>query len=452
MESPGFCDLPAYRMVELIRSGEATPVQLVNQHLEHIASLDEKYCSFATLADAAARILAEKSEKVLSDGNNAGLLHGIPIAVDDLLDVANLRSTFGSKACSERVPEWDSSPVQALKEAGAIVLGKLAVSEFGTIPATVQSGEFGQSIWGDQYVVVGGSYGMCTAVAKGFVPAAVGVDFNANVMLPGAFAGIYVMRPTAGEATQDFLSRPAVAARSARDLALLVDVLSNRNERVPNVSASLDRSIRSLRVAVYPNLWNASIDDAHRLALEQVTTHLNKQKCRLEEKRPDIQNPIDAWELICQSELYANWHELFETEAELLDMRTRNMFSQARLLSAKEYLDARKQIQGTRKLLEMFFEHFDVLIVPAAGCLPFEYGGTPSNCRESETHPRWQEYASMCAIAAISDYPVALLPVAKSDRQELPACMLVIAPPGCDDLILAVCADYEQAHQTNSSR
>ena len=449
MESSSFCDLPAYRMVELIRSGEATPVQLVNQHLEHIASLDEKYRSFATLADAAARILAEKSEKVLADGNSAGLLHGIPVAVDDLLDVANLRSTFGSKACSDRVPEWDSSPIQALKEAGAIVLGKLAVSEFGMIPAKVQSGEFGQSIWGDQYAVVGGSYGMCTAVAMGFVPAAVGVDFNANAMLPGAFAGVYVMRPTGGDATQDFLSKPAVAARSVRDLALLVDVLAKRSERETNISASLDRSIRSLRIAVYPNLWNAPVDDAHRLALEQVTSYLNKQKCRLEEKRPDIQNPIDAWELICHSELYANWHELFEAEANSLDMRTRDLFNQARLLSAKEYPDARKQIHGTRKLLEMFFEQFDVLIVPAAGCLPFEYGGTPSNCSESETRPRWQEYASMCAIAAISDYPVALMPVA-IEGQELPASMLVIAPPGYDDLILAVCASYEQAHQTNS--
>lgn len=132
-------------------------------------------------------------------------------------------------------------------------------------------------------------------------------------------------------------------------------------------------------------------------------------------------------------------------------MRTRDLFNQARLLSAKEYLDARKQIHGTRKLLEMFFEQFDVLIVPAAGCLPFEYGGTPSNCRESETRPRWQEYASMCAIAAISDYPVALMPVA-IEGQELPASMLVIAPPGYDDLILAACASYEQAHQTNSPR
>ena len=112
--------------------------------------------------------------------------------------------------------------------------------------------------------------------------------------------------------------------------------------------------------------------------------------------------------------------------------------------SALEYIEAQKRIYGLRLILREFFTSFDVLIVSAAGCVPFKYGTVPSNLQAEDNLTGWQDYASMCNIAAVSGFPTANLPVGLS-KEGLPICVIAIAKPGDEDLLLSLCAILEDS-------
>jgi aspartyl-tRNA(Asn)/glutamyl-tRNA(Gln) amidotransferase subunit A len=232
---------------ELIRQKKVSPVELVTGCLERIEQLHPKLNAFITVTADQALQEAKIAEREITNGTWKGPLHGIPVGVKDFFDTAGIRTTAAFAAFKDRVPAKDAEVVTKLKEAGAIVLGKLNMHELGMGTTSVMS-YFGavHNPWNTDYVAGGSSGGSAAAVAAGLCYATVDTDAIGSCRLPAACCGVVGFKGTygllstkgilEGEEADEFillLSHPAFTCRTAEDAAILLNALAN-----PEVSQS----------------------------------------------------------------------------------------------------------------------------------------------------------------------------------------------------------------------
>lgn len=443
---------------DLIRNRQISVSELISLYLQHIQEHDSKYRVFSVLSETSVEILAQIADRKLQSNEELGPLHGVPILIDDLIDVANLCSKYGSQAYADNVPETDSILIRRLKEAGAIILGKAQTSEFGVVIQESKANFISRSPWGKNKTSGGGASGIAVGLVQEFAAAAVGIDVCGNVFLPAAFSGVFTFMPTCGRIplTPVFskgMMFPAVTllSKNVADCALLLNTVSGHSEadpisdrsRHPDYELILNRSIKPLKVAYSTSLWNAPIDENHRLALNEVISMVKGQGARVELARPHVRDLWLAWEQVFSASLYVENGERFEENPEKFGKTVTQILERGRTATATQYIQAHKDVLGFRLLLRNFFQQYDLLVTPAAGCVPFVYGTTPSNLARNSPVSNWKDYASMCAIGAFSGFPTAHLPVMRTS-QGLPVGTLVIGKPGSEDLVLALCATCEQ--------
>jgi aspartyl-tRNA(Asn)/glutamyl-tRNA(Gln) amidotransferase subunit A len=210
------------------RSGTLSPVAVTRQALERIAKLDGKLNSFITVLGERSLERAAAAERELRDGRDRGPLHGIPIAIKDLVDMAGVPTTFASRAASPRHPTEDAPVIRRLEMAGAVILGKTNLLEYayGAVHP-----DFGQTNnpWDPNRTSGGSSGGSAAAVAAGFCFAALGTDTGGSIRIPAAYCGIVGLKPTFDlvdttgvQALSWSLDHVGPLARSCADAAVLL--------------------------------------------------------------------------------------------------------------------------------------------------------------------------------------------------------------------------------------
>ena len=446
-------------LAHLIEERELSASELADQYLMQIREHNQHYQAISMVSEASVRILAEKADRDIAEGKQTGPLHGIPILIDDLIDVANIRTTYGSQAFSENLPEVDSLAVRKLRAEGAIILGKAATSEFGLLENESDEKFISRSPWGDGIVSGSGSSGVAVGTAMNFAVAGIGMDVGGNVALPGAFSGVFVMQPSRGRVAHTpafsrglMFADPVIVANDVTDCALMMNVVSGESEVDPlgvkyrdqDFVRALKRPVRSLKVAYINALWNAQYEDDCQAAVADSINLLHTEGYRIEQSRPPVANVIDSWKTIYSANLYADYGEDFRKNHEKFGDTAMEWFTQGEDASTSDFIDAQKRILGFRRLLTNFFNDHDVLITTATGCVPFRYGCPPfSTDTGSVSGTRGYEYASMCMVGALSGFPTGVVPVNKTE-DGVPVAVQVIALPGNDDLVLSVCAQLMQ--------
>lgn len=241
----------------MLEKGELTSVELVEALLARIAELDGQLHSFVTVDADGALAAAAQADAERSAGAVRGPLHGVPLAVKDNLDTAGLLTTFNSPALADNVPAVDTPAVARLRAAGAIIVGKTNLNEFGwSLPSDGDLNPPVMNPWQPAYQSVGSSSGSGSAVAGGFVPAALGTDGGGSTRLPAGQHGLVGLKPSAGavprERGYNSLSVVGVLARSADDAVALYDVIAD----VP-VGPVDPTAARGLRLGVPRDLLDA---------------------------------------------------------------------------------------------------------------------------------------------------------------------------------------------------
>jgi len=232
---------------ELIRQRRISPVELVTSCLERIERLQPRLNAFITVAAGAALAAAKAAEADIQQGRWKGPLHGIPVGIKDLYDTAGLRTTAAFEHFKNRVPGKDAVAVEALKTAGAIVIGKTNMHTLGTGTTGLES-FFGpvKNPWNADCIPGGSSSGSAAAVASGLCYATLDTDAIGSCRLPAACCGVVGYKGSygaidmtgilAGERPPDemirWLSHAGLCTRSVRDTALVLDVLAARPQGV----------------------------------------------------------------------------------------------------------------------------------------------------------------------------------------------------------------------------
>src|SRR5438552_11215717 len=273
---------------EAVRARRLSPTSLVEACLARIEMLEPRLNAFITVTAALAREQAREAEREIAAGRYKGPLHGIPVAVKDLFATSGIRTTAGSRILAKWVPSEDATVVRRLREAGAVLLGKLGLHEFAYGISSVNP-HFGdvRNPWDTTKIPGGSSGGSAVAVVAGEAYAALGSDTGGSIRIPASLCGCVGLKPTFGRASLFgavplawSLDHPGPLARTVRDVAVAMTAIAGHDPRdpisadrpVPDFLAGIDDGPRKLRVGV-PNdhVWDEcdpAIATAVRAAIE----------------------------------------------------------------------------------------------------------------------------------------------------------------------------------------
>ncbi len=367
-----------------IAGGDLSPVELTQAYLDRIDSVDKRVNSFITvLADEAladARRLADE----LARGQRRGPLHGIPLGLKDNIDTAGVLTTAASAVYADRVPTEDAECVRKLREAGAVILGKLNMHEFayGGTSAVTHYGPV-RNPWDLDYNPGGSSGGSAAAVSARLCAAALGTDTAASVRFPAMCCGVVGLKATHGLASirgivplSEFHDHVGPLARSVADAALVMDALVGFDPLDPvsiradgeDLHAAIGRDVRNLRIGVprspFFEQLHPEIDAAAKQALE-VLVGLTSPTRDVRIETPDTYALLDA-------ETYAYHAPLLADAAKraLYHPLTLQRIMGGASVTAQVYIEQRRRMTVARNTIADVFRDVDVLVAPTCMTMP----------------------------------------------------------------------------------
>src|SRR5579863_4809791 len=251
---------------EKIRTREISPVELTEAYLERIDQFRERLLAYITVNRDDARDAARKHETEIAGGNWRGPFHGVPIALKDLCYTRGVLTTGGSKILAAFVPDFDCTVWARLREAGAILLGKLNLHEFAAgVTNTNPHWGICRNPYNLEHIPGGSSGGSGAAIAARTAAATIGTDTGGSIRIPAAFCGCVGMKATWSRVSRygvmplsDSLDHTGPITRTARDAALMLNVIAGHDpndatssrEPVPDYTSRLGGDLKGLRVGV----------------------------------------------------------------------------------------------------------------------------------------------------------------------------------------------------------
>jgi aspartyl-tRNA(Asn)/glutamyl-tRNA(Gln) amidotransferase subunit A len=252
-----------------LRDGSLTSLALTRAVLARIAERDKDYLSFYVVLAERAVNDARRADAELAAGKDRGPLHGIPVGIKDMIDVAGVPTTAGSVSRKDNVPTANATLVDRLVEGGAIIIGKLATYEWGTVgPAYDTLYPPARNPWSLDHITGGSSSGNAVAVAGGLLRTTVGSDTGGSVRGPAAYCGIVGLKPTFGlvpttgtQGMSPSMDHEGPMSATTAEAALTLDVISARGSD-ESATRYLGQDIRGLRIG-YARDWFAEDTQAH---------------------------------------------------------------------------------------------------------------------------------------------------------------------------------------------
>jgi aspartyl-tRNA(Asn)/glutamyl-tRNA(Gln) amidotransferase subunit A len=361
---------------ERFRKRSLSPVELTKDCLARIAQLNPAIHAFITVSSDSALEQARQAEAEIARGDWRGPLHGIPLAVKDLIDTAGILSTAASALFKDRIPHEDAEVVSRLKNAGAVLLGKQNLHEFAYGGSSVV-GYYGavHNPWSLAHIAGGSSGGSAAAVSAGLGYGAIGTDTSGSIREPAALCGVVGLKPTYGRVSArgviplaPSLDHVGPIARTVEDVAVILEAIAgfDRNDPASRDVPAADyaRALRqgpgALRIGVPRSFFYEDLDPEVAAATDNALRVLAAMAAEVRE----IELPVPTDRSLQSAEAY-NYHAEFVARTpELYEPETLRRIESGRNLSAGDVLEQRNQLQNTRREIVDVFENVDVLVTP----------------------------------------------------------------------------------------
>jgi aspartyl-tRNA(Asn)/glutamyl-tRNA(Gln) amidotransferase subunit A len=422
--------LPAHVMSAEIAGRRLSPVDIVDVALKRIEAADGKLHAFVEVYDKEARLAAEAADRAIRSGHAVGPLHGVPIALKDLIEIEGRVTTGGSEVWRERRSTYTATLAQRLIAAGLIVIGKTHTVEFAM--GGWGTNQHRGTPWNPWDLEVartpgGSSSGSGVAVAAGFAPWAIGTDTGGSVRLPASWCGLTGLKTTIGRVSTygilplaPTLDTPGPLARSVVDAALLYNVMQGPDPldaRTRGIEPSdpmplLKRGVRGLRLARMPEAersgvapdvlaaYDASVDALARLGAEIVSV-------RLPHRFTDF---TDLTGRIIGAEGYFLLGDLIDNTSLPIDDAVRPRIASGRSISARDYLRALDEREHAKREFAAALDGIDALLTPTTltGAIPVgevDQASTPAH------FTRFVNALDLCALALPNGFTADGLPL-----------------------------------------
>ena len=452
---------PITEQAAMLRGGELSPVELTAAYLDRIADLNGELGAYITVMGEQAMSQAQQAESEMQAGEDKGALHGIPVAIKDIIYTEGTLTSGGSKVLADFIPDEDSTIVRRLDAAGAVLLGKLNLSEFA-IGGTIDH-PFGtpRNPWNMGHTAGGSSSGSGIATAGGLCAGALGSDTGGSVRGPAGFCGIVGLRPTYGRVTRQgvlpmcwSMDTVGPMTRTVADCALMLNAIAGRDALdstssdapVPDYSATLDGGVSGLRIGLPTEMFEyEGLAADVRDSVMRAVSVLGEQGATAEE----ISLPLSAnsgavfigtADVDCAT-YHADW---LRTRGDDYDWSTRTRLESASLVPAWAYLRAQRARELIRRELMAALDKYDIIILPtgpvAAPTIEASTG-RPGGYYQGRLDLGRRRYTSPAALAGL---PALSIPSGFSDAG-LPIGMQIIGRAFDEATLFRVGQAYETA-------
>ncbi|MEU7209161.1 amidase [Streptomyces sp. NPDC044989] len=437
-----------------VRTRELSPVELTESVLARVAAVEGRLGAYVTVAADTALAAAVRAEREISESGPRGPLHGIPMALKDLIDAEGLPTTASSHVRAGHVAEHDSGVAERLRAAGAVLLGKTHTHEFAYGLITPQT----NNAWDHGRVAGGSSGGSAVAVAAGGATFAMGTDTGGSVRVPAALNGVVGLKPTYGLVPRTgvtslswSLDHVGPLTRTVRDAELVLSATAGHDPRDPASvpGPAPDRfpegDLRGLRVGVPRNYYFdrvvPEVEESVRGAIERLA--------ELGAELVDVEIPMARhiqavqWGLMVP-EATAYHERSLRATPDLYAADVRVLLEAGALTSAGDYLRAQRARTMMREAWARMLDGVDVLAAPTVPMTAAEAGRETVEWADGTTESVSDAYVRLCAPANITGVPALTLPIGH-DRAGLPIGMQLMARPFCDAAVLRVGRAYEES-------
>ena len=374
--------LPAAELSRLIKSRTVSPVEAVEAYLERIGGLNSKLYAYLTVCPDRALQAAREAERSIIRGDYLGPMHGIPVAVKDQLSTKGIRTTGGSLIYKDHVPTEDATVIAKLYASGAILLGKLNMTEFATSSLSHMF-DTARNPWDLERLTGMSSTGSGAATAAFMCATSLGEDTGGSVRLPAAWCGIVGLRPSWGRVSRYglmpgcwSLDTVGPLSRTVEDCAMTLQVIAGHDPRdaytwdvpVPDYRAVLDGDIAGVKVGVVKEiLYSDAVDPEILASVKKATSVLEELGASVKE----VSIPLAPHALSISSGLRI---EAPVTHWELLKHRRRELARENRIsymvgsiLPAQAYYKAQKLRDLLRRQVLDALKETDMLLTPTTG-------------------------------------------------------------------------------------
>ena len=446
--------LDAVAIAERIRNRAITAIEVIEKTLEQIEQRNNKLNCFTTVTPERALAQAIEIDQMIAQGQDPGVLAGVPFAVKNLFDIEGIITLAGSKINRDNPPATeDATAITKLQTAGAILVGALNMDEYAYGFVTENSHYGATPNPHDPSRIVGGSSGgSAAAVAADLVTLTLGSDTNGSIRVPAALAGVYGFKPTYGRLSRrgaflfaSSLDHIGPFARSVRDIVTAFDILQGADERDPVCTTkptqlclpNINQGIAGLRIALAdgyfatgatPEALSAVEKIAHRLQVTQTITIPESDRAK-------------AAAYIITAVEGSNLHlPNLRSRPQDFDPATRDRFLAGALIPASWYLQAQRFRSWYRRQLQIIFQQVDIILAPTTPCI------APLLSQEKMTiageeilvRPHLGRFTQPLSFIGL---PVLSIPVTEPGK--LPLGVQIIAAPYNESLILRVAATLE---------
>ncbi len=361
---------------ELLRKGSLSPVELTEDCLARIEKLNPRLNAFITVTADPARAQARTAEAEIRRGNWRGPLHGIPLALKDLIDTAGVRTTAASSLFKDRIPAEDAEVIRRLREAGAVLLGKQNLHEFAYGGSSMVS-YFGEvrNAWNSEHIAGGSSGGSATAVAAGLGYGAIGTDTAGSVREPAALCGVVGLKPTYGRVSARgviplsiSLDHVGPIARTVADVAVILQAIAGFDAKdkasvdvpVEDHVAALGKSLEPLRIGVPRKFFFEDLDADVASAMNHALSGLATLGAELRE----LELPMSTDRTLQSAEAYAFHAEFVARSPELYQPETLRRIRSGEKVSPEKVLECRRDLERARRDITATFDDVDLLVTP----------------------------------------------------------------------------------------
>lgn len=442
----------------MVRRKQVSPVDLTRACLRRIEALNPRLNAFITVTGEQALNQARTLEAEAQRGRIRGPLHGVPVALKDLIDTAGVRTTAGSRQWADRVPARDADVVLRLKAAGAVLLGKTNLDEFA-YNYTSETSFFGpgRNPWDGRRSPGGSSGGSAIAVAAGLCYAALGSDTGGSIRLPAALCGITGLKPSYGRVSTEgaaplawTLDHIGPMCRTARDAAILLAAMADPRapySPLPTLTAMVQGGVESMRLGMPRRPFYEGLDAEAESILAEARKVLAGLTAGVRETvspplaySPEVPDLPVHYMRVISAEAYAFHREMLARSPGSYHPGTRRSIEGGAAVSAADYIGARRDVERRRAEARDLFREADLLITPAAPGPAFELG-KPGGLVFLRNAAPWNVYG----------LPSISVPCGFT-RAGLPVGMQITGPAGRDDLVLALAAAWQEATEWHRRR
>ena len=462
----------------MLRKGEVSAREIIESVFERIDSREETINAFITTTRETAFKQADEADKKFHQGGDIPLLTGIPIAIKDILCTKSIKTTCGSKILKDFIPTYNATAVCKVLEAGAVLVGKTNMDEFGMGSSTENSIIGPTRNPRDPERVAGGSSGgSAAAVCAGESILALGTDTGGSIRQPSAFCGVTGIKPTYGRVSRyglvayaSSLDQIGAIGRTVADCAMLLDVIcghdpldtTSANVEKPDFQKALQQGIEGIRIGIPEEFFAEGLDSRIKEKVLDAITLLEKNGARVVPiNLPHSPYAVSAYYLIATAEASSNLARYdgvkygFRNKGDMADCmemyqktRTKGFGMEVKrrimlgtyVLSAGYYDAYYLKAQKARTLIkgdfDEAFKKVDCIMTPVTPCLPFALG-------EKMTDPLQMYLVDIYTVSLnLAGLPGMSLPCGAVG--DLPVGLQIVGKHFDEEMVLRVGAAYER--------